>query len=288
MLEKWAPSSASTALLCALGVGLVGWVDYVAGIELKTYPLYFVPVGWGAWREGRRVGRLLSVLAALVWEWSNQIAGLTYQHAWTWWWNTLAQLVAFLVIAELLSEVRQQLTRESEAARTDTLTGLLNLRGFNELFDREWVRAVRHGRSIALAYIDLDGFKAVNDRLGHDAGDSVLRLTADRLRSGVRVTDLVARRGGDEFIVAFPELDSADTVAVAEKILARLRLAFEALGHPVHASIGVLSVSNCRHIAPEQALAQADALMYRAKQAGGDRLEFETFGAPSATESAAR
>ena len=100
--------------------------------------------------------------------------------------------------------------------------------------------------------------------------------------------DLVGRRGGDEFIVAFPELETADTVAVVEKLLERLRLAFAALGQPVHASMGVLAVSNCQHLAPEQALAQADALMFRAKQAGGDRLEFETWGVPSSAESAIR
>ncbi len=265
-------------ILCAVGVAIVGWIDYLSGVELKTYPLYFVPVGWAAWKVGRRAGRLLSVLAALVWEWSNQLAGLHYAHAWTWWWNTVAQLLAFLTIAELLSTLATQLVRERAAARSDPLTGLLNVRGFHELLRGGWALALRHGRPVTVMYLDLDGFKAVNDRLGHDAGDALLRLTADRLRSGVRVTDLVARCGGDEFVLAFPELGKADAAQVGETLLERLHTSFREGGHPVRASVGVLTVLDCAKTSPEQAFAQADSLMYVAKRTGGDRCQHECWG----------
>ncbi len=162
-----------------------------------------------------------------------------------------------------------------EKSLRDDLTGLPRRTLLLDRLQAAWRHAQRNGELAALLFIDLDGFKQVNDAQGHDAGDAVLRATAQRLVAGVRSNDSVARVGGDEFVVL---LTSADSLQGAELVASKL---LAALGAPVPyrgqllqvgASIGVTLV-NAEAESPEALLRRADAAMYEAKHAGKGRVQ---------------
>ena len=172
---------------------------------------------------------------------------------------------------DITERKRLEAQREREASR-DALTGLLNRRAMNELLPLALARADRSGQQLAVLFIDLDGFKAVNDTFGHDGGDRLLQVIGERLSTGVRCTDSVIRPAGDEFIVVLEGLSegTGEAKTIAEKLLAAIRepvpLADESAR--VGASIGV---SIYRPGSGQDMVAlvqQADALMYRAKQNG--------------------
>ncbi|MGE5271065.1 MAG: diguanylate cyclase domain-containing protein [Thiohalocapsa sp.] len=160
-----------------------------------------------------------------------------------------------------------QRAREREAMH-DPLTGLPNRRYLHEWLKLVLAAAERSGKQLALLYFDLDGFKGVNDRLGHEAGDRVLQVIAERLRRIVRGADFVARLGGDEFVAVLPEAPTADQLAMlVERLaqtLARAPIAGVADGE-VTASIGVASYPGDGGDA-ERLLKAADQAMYAAKQ----------------------
>jgi diguanylate cyclase (GGDEF)-like protein/PAS domain S-box-containing protein len=156
----------------------------------------------------------------------------------------------------------------------DTLTGLANRSLLMEQLEREVALAQRHASNFALLYIDLDGFKPVNDRLGHAAGDALLQQVAARLGSCTRESDMVCRQGGDEFVVLIPQ---AGTAAELAKLTEKLR---QQLGKPfvlsertvqISASIGVARFPDDGRTA-DALLRSADEAMYRAKGAGGGRV----------------
>lgn len=158
------------------------------------------------------------------------------------------------------------------AAMHDETTGLANRR-FLETLLPDYSRAPE--TLTAVLFIDLDGFKAVNDSLGHHAGDLLLREVGARLKAVVRHEDLVARYGGDEFVVVCEVPDSAAAHDVAERIRREVRRPFDDLpdGFPVSASIG-LSIARTEESAwnPDLLIRLADQAMYTAKNAGGDRI----------------
>lgn len=168
--------------------------------------------------------------------------------------------------------------RIRRSANYDHLTGLPNRSLFRERLEHELRHSARSGLSLALLFIDLDGFKGVNDRLGHAAGDQLLQHVARRISACVRDTDTVARLGGDEFTVVLTEVTKPDSVdALCSKILAELNKPFMlAAGEAaISASIGVtLYPGDASSL--DELLRRADAAMYRAKHAGRNRYHFFT------------
>ena len=161
-------------------------------------------------------------------------------------------------------------------ANYDQLTGLPNRRLFLDRLDRDIKHAVRSGGKIALLFIDLDRFKEANDTFGHHAGDLLLKLVTNRIRSCVRETDTVARLGGDEFTVIVQDLaDSKHAQVVALNVLATLTEPFQILDNSVSisASIGIALWPKNAHT-PDQLLKNADQAMYVAKNAGRNQFSF--------------
>ena len=163
---------------------------------------------------------------------------------------------------------------EWQHANFDLLTGLANRLRFRDQLEHELLRATRTQQPMALMYIDLDGFKAVNDRLGHHAGDLLLRQVAGRLSEGVRETDIVARLGGDEFAIILPDLKELAIIdRIGYKLLDQLRQAFDLHGQSAHisASIGVAIWPRDGRTSTEL-VHYADRAMYDAKRLGRNRL----------------
>jgi len=160
------------------------------------------------------------------------------------------------------------ISRLSDAARTDPLTGLLNRRGFDDLLGAELARAQRYGRPLSLVFGDLDRFKEVNDSLGHTAGDTVLKLVAERLRRETRTADLVGRYGGEEFVLLLPETDEEGALILAERLRAGIVELFAKQPEPVTISFGVATFEGADG---EDLVRNADRALYAAKLAGRNR-----------------
>jgi diguanylate cyclase (GGDEF)-like protein/PAS domain S-box-containing protein len=171
-----------------------------------------------------------------------------------------------------ISERKEAEARREYESRHDMLTNLMNRRALLETLPIAQGRAARTGKSMALLFIDLDGFKAVNDDLGHDAGDSVLRAVAARLQEVVRKTDSVFRLAGDEFTVLLEAMSDTfgDARQVANKILAEVSrpVAVDGSSARVGASIGIAVFTPEGSASPEELIKEADRQMYAAKRAG--------------------
>lgn len=151
-----------------------------------------------------------------------------------------------------------------ELARHDPLTGLLNRAAFDARLNEEFLRARRHGRQLALVMFDVDGFKAVNDRLGHQAGDSVLIAVARALQSSFRQSDGVFRYGGDEFVAICPETSGAAIENVLQRLQSRLQ-AIDGEAGGISLSWGTADLTvEVNNVA--QLIALADERLYECKQ----------------------
>lgn len=186
-------------------------------------------------------------------------------------------------IHELFADIAGQVAIAIENARyieharelslVDPLTGLYNRRYADDRLDREIARAARYGRTLSLAVIDVDCFKPVNDTFGHDVGDRVLKHIAQTLRHCLRQADVVARYGGDEFVVVLPETGRADALRAVTKVVERLASDDGNEAQALGGRLPTLSIGLATF--PEDASTRsalfrmADRAMYRAKASGG-------------------
>jgi diguanylate cyclase (GGDEF)-like protein len=192
----------------------------------------------------------------------------------------LSQLIEKSRLYEQLLALNEQLTEAQRALREeathDALTRLLNRRAILELLDKEIARAGRSGDALGVVLVDIDHFKRVNDELGHQAGDLVLREVATRLQQAARASDHVGRYGGEEFLVVLPSLKPEAAVAVAER-LRRLvgERAVDASGRAlsITLSAGVAVATDPSGTTAERLIEAADRALYAAKNAGRNRVE---------------
>ncbi|MGA2927299.1 MAG: GAF domain-containing protein, partial [Solirubrobacteraceae bacterium] len=175
----------------------------------------------------------------------------------------LERFAALVSVALAQADTLATLQRQ---ANTDGLTGLLNHRAFRERLHEERRRAVRHGRPLALVMFDLDGFKAVNDAHGHQAGDRVLETVAGTFARCKRAGDVPARVGGDEFAVIAPDTDAQDALALAERLRTAAAAALAELDLPVTLSAGVTDLGAAATTGDLFHL--ADSALYWAKHHG--------------------
>nr|MCU0868228.1 EAL domain-containing protein [Burkholderiales bacterium] len=161
-------------------------------------------------------------------------------------------------------------------AQHDDLTGLANRAAFQQAVVRAVENARRHGRRLAVLFIDLDRFKIINDTLGHDAGDDVLREISARLAGSLRAADFVARQGGDEFVVLIEQFETeADLTEVARKLLDECNrpVVLRGTEYPLSCSIGIATFPDDGSDA-SALMKSADIAMYRAKEAGKNNFQF--------------
>jgi diguanylate cyclase (GGDEF)-like protein len=172
----------------------------------------------------------------------------------------------------LADEVEElALKRRYESSIIDGLTGALNRKHFDDRLIGELAYAKRHRAEVSLLILDVDHFKDVNDRLGHLAGDSVLRQLAAVVRDALRVEDVFARYGGEEFAIIARGIERAGALAFAERVrnlVGATPFAYEGTPVPVTVSIGVATLSDCRDASVDQLIALADSRLYLAKASG--------------------
>jgi len=190
-------------------------------------------------------------------------------------------------VGNQLQTLRENQQTLEHLSQHDSLTGLPNRRFFMQLLEQALVRAQRHGQTVDLMFIDLDGFKPVNDQFGHECGDQVLQTVVRQLRAGLREADILARLGGDEFVVLLDGALEQDTCATLAAKVIELISAPIAIwqGHTtvrVGASIGLARYPQDGRTASEL-LQSADRAMYAAKEAGKGCWRFATSGGQSAS-----
>jgi diguanylate cyclase (GGDEF)-like protein len=261
------------AALATLGVFAVGYVDYATGFEISVSLLYVGPVALAAWYAGRWPGISIAVLSCVAWFSADFYSGNHYSNALIPYWNALVRLGFFVLTGLLLSALRASLEYQRHLASTDSLTGLYGRRAFEERLAHDLALARRRKSAVTVAYLDLDGFKGVNDAQGHAAGDRVLKTTGRVLRDSVRLTDTAARLGGDEFALVLPDTDAAGARQAIANVARALRDAFEEDRSGVTCSIGAITFAGAE-LPPAQAIAAADALMYEVKRSGKGAVAF--------------
>ena len=160
------------------------------------------------------------------------------------------------------------------ACRFDSLSGAMSRAYVNELGARDVSLARRHGRPLAIAMLDIDHFKRVNDSYGHAAGDRVIRALVDTCRNSLRRDDYVGRVGGEEFVCVLPETGAAEALACAERIRVHFaRLEMSGAAEPVRATVSIGVAMLGEHETWDSLVADADRALYRAKNGGRDRVE---------------
>lgn len=259
---------------------LIGIVDLKTGLLLSVSPFYLAPIAAAAWWADRRLARALVVASTGVW----YLAEYGWDQHFPWIvsvWNALARAVVFIAIAELIGRIRERnvrlaelsrqvdslYRREWQLSRMDMLSGLLNRRAFEEAMEAAVQRAAHNSRHpLAVAFLDLDDFKAVNDQRGHAAGDEVLVSVAAALRASVRGGDVAARVGGDEFAIVFEQTGETSAAGMHDRlaaVCAAVRIQSGAFDVGVSAGLVVFDEAP---ISGHLALAKADAAMYAAKR----------------------
>lgn len=255
---------------------LIGIGDIFSPTDFQIDIIYLLPILAVAWYVSEKAGVSTSVFAAVIMETANRISKQSSYHWTLSVWNAFGHLVFFFMIVILLSIVKRKEHQLEELATQDPLTNIANRRSFTRFAQLEIHRLERHGPPFTVAYIDLDDFKIVNDTLGHNMGDTLLRHVADIFHHHIRDIDTVARLGGDEFAILLPETDSDGARQVMERIHHLLQKDMVENGWPVTFSTGVMT-----YILPPSSVAEmvefADTLMYSVKRSGKNNIAFERF-----------
>jgi diguanylate cyclase (GGDEF)-like protein len=271
-------------------------LDRRAGIEVALALVHMTIVAVASWRF-RAGGRWATVAVATAgWSAAQLVggppAGQAPPEAIAW--HVGVRLAALASVAATVGAGRAavrrllraedalalSLLRERDSARRDRLTRLWNSRYLHEALEREIYRCRRYGRPFGLLIVDLDGFKAVNDTAGHEAGDRLLQAVGRAIRENCRTTDIPARLGGDEFAVILPEASRLTVPRYALKLVDLVARLPSPPGQPrVTASVGGIAFERAPE-SVEAALGAADEAMYAAKREGKNRVVVHEASAP--------
>ncbi len=248
-----------------------------------------VALGIASVRVGQFAARyfLAAAVFAMMGAASSSLAvwGLVPFSVWSYHAVELGMMIEAALLALALSHQFQVVQSERDLARMlarlDPLTRANNRRAFEDLTTPLWSSAVRYDRPLSLIMLDLDHFKRFNDVVGHDCGDEILKTVAAELREGIREQDVLARWGGEEFIILLPETGLEKAVALAERLrvrVARVRIPYDLAEVTVTISLGVAQ-RNRRHDRLHDLIASADMYLLKAKRDGRNRVvhgPFET------------
>lgn len=268
---------ALTLLCCAVMVLFIGWLDFLTG-DYSLMIFYLVPVSLAAWFVGKQSGMLFCLLSTVARFVADEISrSYILTHSLLHYWNVLVQFLFLLIMSLLFSKLKKTLESERELARRDPLTGALNRRSFFDLGEYEINRSRRYDLPLTVAYIDLDNFKLVNDQLGHKVGDELLITVVSTIRANMRRSDVLARFGGDEFVIMLPETSGDAALTYLNKMRDNLNQAMARRSWPVGFSVGAATYVHAPATI-EEVIRFTDELMYAAKRGGKNRLLHRNIG----------
>jgi diguanylate cyclase (GGDEF)-like protein len=255
---------------------LVAYIDYITGIDISLAIFYLIPIFITTWAMGNRAGILMALAGSVAFYLVDRLVEQSPGNMLVYYWNVVVISGFYFIFAYLLSKIKIILKREKELARTDDITQVANGRAFFEIINQEIMRAHRYSRPFAVAYLDLDNFKAINDQFGHSVGNILLHTAAQAIQNQLRSTDIVARLGGDEFAILLPETGSDSAPIIIERIHGCLIEALRRNQWDTTVSIGV-AIFNKPPASADAAIALADSLMYAIKGTSKNRIKYETY-----------
>ncbi|MBN1411524.1 MAG: GGDEF domain-containing protein [Spirochaetales bacterium] len=255
---------------------LLGFIDYQTGFEISFSIFYLPCIILIAWSAGRWTAFFISLLSSATWMTADLISGHAYSNIFIPIWNTTMRFLVFITVSYLVSLNRKYLETEKKLAITDALTEAANSRFFCTQVKKELERAKRSNQPVTLVYFDIDNFKRVNDTLGHNTGDRLLRTMAGIVKRMIRSIDIFARLGGDEFALLLFNSGQDQSKIVVQKIKEALLNLAEANGWPVTFSFGVVTCLNIDKDV-EELVKTADDLMYKVKKQGKNGIQYLVF-----------
>lgn len=261
-------ANAFIGLACCL---LLGILDVLTPVEYVFSFLYLLPISFTTWFSGKKAGFLVSVICTALASRFYLQTGLSSGV-----WNIASTFGIFTVVALTLSRIRQLLETEKTLSRVDYLTGALNVRAFREFVEYEIKLLQREFSPFSIAYIDIDNFKLVNDNYGHGAGDELLKSVAELIKRVLRKTDIIARVGGDEFVIFFPSTNQGEAKVAIKKISENVSKLSGKYKLPITISLGVVTSLSAAYKLDEL-LAEADKLMYEVKNDGKNHAHYVVF-----------
>ena len=258
---------AARVALTLVAFALVAWIDFATPSYVSVTGFYLLPIVIAARYGDEGTFGLVLGLSTTVSLYMAELLLPVDAPAWSRVMSYFSVLLFFGGIGVLVWRIRGAYARLEKASCTDPLTGLGNRRAFAEALALETARAQRRGTPYAVALVDLDHFKRVNDSRGHHAGDALLGAVAAGMVDALRQLDIVARLGGDEFAILLPGAGRAEAEAVAARLLARLHEVLAGYAElDVTASIGVVVADAAADASRvEDILRVADAAMYAVK-----------------------
>lgn len=259
-------------LMGGLGlVALIGLFDYLTGPYLSFSLFYLIPVVACAWWGGSPHGTFVALAGAVVWHIVDlQENPLLPDAAGVW--NGVVRFGTLVLACSVVARLHAGILRERRLARTDPLTGAANARTFYGAAAAEAERASRASLPLTLAYLDLDDFKQLNDRLGHAAGDKALLRVVQTIQLHLGGAGLLARLGGDEFALLLPGMGEDRAEAFLGRMQSLLSQEMVRGGWPVSMSVGAITFLRPLFDV-DQMIQRVDLLMYGAKRKGKGRVE---------------
>lgn len=254
----------------------VAMIDYSTQFRLNLSVLYVLPILLLTWAAGRLSGILLSVTVCSTWSVIDVAAGRYLAQPKLLYWEWGASLFGCILLVYGLTALRRMLEEAHFQSRKDTLTGLVNKGGFYQIVSAEMEVCRRYHRTLSIAYIDCDNFKAVNDQYGHHVGDELLRVISKTMQRKLRSSDLPGRLGGDEFAIMLPETSAEACRMVVEMLQQRLLQEMSDHKWPVTFSIGIATFTRMPS-SIEDMIRQADKLMYAVKNSSKGAIKQEVF-----------
>jgi diguanylate cyclase (GGDEF)-like protein len=265
------PQKPAVLIPAFLALGVIVTADFFTSYEYSISPFYVLVILAVSWFCGVWWGATFAFLSVFSQIQIGLLVGHRFSEPLKFYLANGNKLFAYLVIALLAAAVRTLYEKAKTAARIDYLTGITNGLGFYEKTSVEMARHRRNRVPFAVAYIDCDNFKDVNDRLGHSEGDRVLKTVGHTLRSKLREIDIVARLGGDEFALVLPQTSEFSAVHVISKLRPELDRVMAKHHWPVTFSIGIGIFPNVPE-SVDRVIAFSDKLMYGVKALGGNKV----------------
>jgi diguanylate cyclase (GGDEF)-like protein len=235
-------------------------------------PFYLVPLSFFTWFIGKRAGTLLAFVSLAT----GFLIRLERAPRFVAYWDALIWFALYMSSVLMITQLKKLYEHERRLSRIDPLTLVENRRAFLESAGRAKSFSDRYAVPLSMAYLDLDNFKQLNDKLGHTTGDKALVVVADSIRKALRPTDVVARIGGDEFAVLLPATDKEIAARILSRVQFELDRAIRELNWAMTLSIGLVSFSPPIRSVSDMIRA-ADEAMYLAKIKGKNRVEQRPF-----------